>query len=107
MVYDKEMKHMTPYRQNETSLSPVRGGGMVLVSNVSVLLHPILNLQTRYTLKVVGVACHNNKVLMQCRNSYKHVHVANLLVNPQGIIIAADLRGKALTKKLEEIFNDK
>ena len=32
---------------------------------------------------------------------------ANLLVNPQGKIIAADLRGKALTKKLEEIFNDK
>ena len=32
---------------------------------------------------------------------------ANLLVNPQGKIVAADLRGKALTKKLEEIFNDK
>ncbi|MBQ9668633.1 MAG: TlpA family protein disulfide reductase, partial [Prevotella sp.] len=29
---------------------------------------------------------------------------ANLLVNPQGIIIAADLRGKALTRKLESIF---
>ena len=26
------MKHLTPYRQNETSLSPVRGRGMVLVS---------------------------------------------------------------------------
>ena len=23
------MKHLTPYRQNETSLSPVRGKGMV------------------------------------------------------------------------------
>ena len=23
------MKHLTPYRQNETSLSPVRGRGMV------------------------------------------------------------------------------
>lgn len=32
---------------------------------------------------------------------------ANLLVNPQGKIVAADLRGKALTKKLEEIFKDK
>ena len=32
---------------------------------------------------------------------------ANLLVNPQGKIIAADLRGKALTKKLEEIFKSK
>lgn len=29
---------------------------------------------------------------------------ANLLVNPQGKIIAADLRGKALTRKLEELF---
>ena len=29
MVYDKEMKHLTPYRQNETSLSPVMGRGMV------------------------------------------------------------------------------
>lgn len=32
---------------------------------------------------------------------------ANLLVDPQGKIIAADLRGKALTKKLEEIFKNK
>ena len=31
---------------------------------------------------------------------------ANLLVNPQGKIIAADLRGKALTRKLEELFNE-
>jgi hypothetical protein len=27
--YYMEMKHLTPYRQNETSLSPVRGKGMV------------------------------------------------------------------------------
>ena len=32
---------------------------------------------------------------------------ANLLVDPQGKIIAADLRGKVLTKKLEEIFKSK
>ena len=29
---------------------------------------------------------------------------ANLLIDPQGKIIAADLRGKALTSKLESIF---
>ena len=31
---------------------------------------------------------------------------ANLLVDPQGKIIAADLRGKALTRKLESIFGE-
>ena len=29
---------------------------------------------------------------------------ANLLIDPQGIIVAADLRGKVLTRKLESIF---
>ena len=29
---------------------------------------------------------------------------ANLLIDPQGRIIAADLRGKALTRKLESLF---
>ena len=36
--------------------------------DVSVLFHPILNLQTMYTLKVVGVTSHDNEVLMQCVN---------------------------------------
>ena len=31
---------------------------------------------------------------------------ANLLIDPRGIIIAADLRGKSLTRRLENIFED-
>ena len=51
------MKHLTPYRQNETSLSPVRGKGMGLVSSYREQInsfYPVLYIKTLDMTKVLS-----------------------------------------------------
>jgi hypothetical protein len=60
MNYD-EMKHLTPYRQNETSLSPVRGKGMGLVSSYREQInsfYPVLYIKTLDMTKVLHIVSY-------------------------------------------------
>ena len=55
------MKHLTPYRQNETSLSPVRGKGMGLVSSYREQInsfYPVLYIKTIDMTKVLHIVSY-------------------------------------------------
>lgn len=71
MVYDKEMKHLTPYRQNETSLSPVRGRGMVSYKLFDFLYLGINNEDVAFSIHK-GVSGNNipNFISSVCKASF-------------------------------------
>ena len=55
------MKHLTPYRQNETSLSPVRGRGMGLISSYREQInsfYPVLYIKTIDMTKVLHIVSY-------------------------------------------------
>ena len=48
-----------------------------IFKNDQLVVHPIFNLQTLYSLKVLNVACYKGYVLFKSCGSNEHVHIAN------------------------------
>jgi hypothetical protein len=65
------MKHLTPYRQNETSLSPVKGKGMVYEDEGITLsidkrdepFYILIRHAGNFTFVINGKQCYLNKII--------------------------------------------
>ena len=74
------MKHLTPYRQNEKSLSPVRGKGIVLVFSYREQInsfYPVLYIKILDMTKVLYIVSDNRQTCSFCSTAYEKVEILN------------------------------
>jgi len=48
-----------------------------IINNRQLVVHPILNFQTRYSFKMLDVACYQDEILFKSSGCDEHIHVAN------------------------------
>ena len=74
------MKHQTPYRLNETSLSPVRERGIVLVFSYREQInsfYPVLYIKILDMTKVLYIVSDNRQTCSFCSTAYEKVEILN------------------------------
>ena len=75
-----EMKHLTPYRQNETTLSPVREKGMGLVSSYREQInsfYPVLYIKTLDMTKVLHIVSYYRQTGSFRSTAYEKTEILN------------------------------
>ena len=74
------MKHLTPYRKNERSLSPAKGKGMGLVSSYREQInsfYPVLYIKSFDMIKVLYIVSDNRQTSSLRSATYEKVKILN------------------------------
>ena len=88
------MKHLTPYRQNEKSLSPVRGKGIVLVFSYREQInsfYPVLYIKILDMTKVLYIVSDNRQTCSFCSTAYEKVEILNVFFHNSNSLLLAVL----------------
>ena len=78
-------------------------------NNEQLVLHPILNIQTRYPFKMLNVASYKDCILFKSSSSNEHIHIANsktlLFEFPSYFSVFAGILNRIFLKEIGNLSN--